>query len=1672
MRSTVMVTALLIFCLVIFVSTMAQAAIYMINPDGSGDFPTIQAAINSANDGDIIQLSNGTFTGPGNRDLDTDETNVTIESLNGDPSLCVIDCQGSSADPHYGIEYSALDASTFLRGITITNGYGSEHGGALRLWNANIIVENCIFSNNTAWNFGGAVYAVEESSPSFLNCIFQNNSADYYGLGGAVFAQNVSSPVFEGCVFSGNQAHLGGAIYSEYECTPMVSSSTFWNNSHEAAHMSTDCTLTIAKSILAFNEGYAITGSDNGAANLICSNIFGNPSGNWAGILSGQAGINSNIETHPLLCDPTGGDFSLHSQSPCAPDNSPCGLMGAMPVGCSGPLLVEADGSGLFSNIQEALDAIPPFGVIELGTGSFYGPGNVALVMDKAGVTLISSGEDSWIDCGETTYGIYISANSISISGVRIINGSSQYDGGGIKINNCSPNLNNVTIEDCVTTNWGGGLSINQGSPEISGGYISSCSAFGGGGVTVNGGYPTFNNVKFSANVASNSGAGAWLSSSNATFNDCEFVNNRATGSASGGGAYLQTNCQALFERCEFRGNTASSGGGVRADNDQSTFNYCIYRENQATSAGGGASVGGTSTTTFDHNTFFRNESTEYGGSGIYCGSNAAPNITNTVIAWGVGGQGFDSSASTQAVITCSDIFANEGGDWVDPIDDQFGLDGNISADPQLLLGESGGINVSNISPCGPYVNPGCGSIGAGLVMPGRPHYVVNADGTGMLPTIQDAIDMVPEDAVVELAAGVYTGDGNRDLSLGSKAILITAKYYPEIAPVEIDLQGTMNDPHRFAHVTSVLGKLVEISNLEIHDGWIDGNGGALLIGGRALVNDGINLTNCTFNHNHVSGNGGAIYAYWESKPDFLNCTFSTNTADESSMAVYLEGKNGDFSDCIFTNHLSGVGRSVVEIWGNAAGTDFDHCSFLNNDGGVVIVANEEFVFGNPWFNRCIFDNENTTDLQLSSNGFIDPNILNCEFRNSETALHLIGILGATISNTNFSGTDRALRLYQSWNIDVHGCDFLDGTGPLENVSLKNSLASFTSCQFNNNSHTGDGGALSSDSSTVEFDQCHFSDNQATGIGGGAYFQYSNASFTDSYFNTNTAVDGGGLYSEMSNLTVDSCFFNGNSDGLRHHGSSYYGVTLTGTSFSNHSSGWGAEIDSTQTSPVIVNDSVFSSGSQGLRLLDVPDFRVANTEFINNPGNRTLSISSAVGVIDTCSFTGNSASSEGGALYMLGSNVSLAKCVFSENSSALSGGAVHVQSGEAEFDHCQFTGNHAAEHGGALSGFAATATMENCSFTGNTADETGGSIYTNDVATSVIQCTISDGSAGSVGGGAYHRYGTTTYSGGLVNGNSGSSGGGIAASLSNTNLNGLTISGNNANSAGGASIFASDLLMNNCAIEGNIAASTGGIHLYNNSTGQINSTVIANNTSSTSGSGLTVDNEADLSIFETTIVGNGGAGSSGQVFCNLNSTVALNSSMVAFATHGPAAAINDESCSITAEASNVFGNASGDWVGPLLGHGDLTCNFSLDPQFCDMNAGDYHLTGSSPCAPDNSSCGQLVGALTVGCSGTSPVQESDLPTIFAVRGNHPNPFNPRTNISFELPTPDSVVVEIYDVTGRLVRRLVQGENYPAGNHLITWNGNDDLGQTLSSGIYLYRVHASGQSLGGKMTMIR
>ncbi len=85
-------------------------------------------------------------------------------------------------------------------------------------------------------------------------------------------------------------------------------------------------------------------------------------------------------------------------------------------------------------------------------------------------------------------------------------------------------------------------------------------------------------------------------------------------------------------------------------------------------------------------------------------------------------------------------------------------------------------------------------------------------------------------------------------------------------------------------------------------------------------------------------------------------------------------------------------------------------------------------------------------------------------------------------------------------------------------------------------------------------------------------------------------------------------------------------------------------------------------------------------------------------------------------------------------------------------------------------------------------------------------------------------------------------------------------------------------------------------------------------------------------------------------------------------------------------------------------------------------------------------------------------KKSSLPIEFTLSQNYPNPFNPSTRISYELPGRLSVSLKIYDVNGRLVRILVN-EQQNAGEKIVQWDGKDQLGKIVTSGIYFYKLEA-------------
>jgi len=96
---------------------------------------------------------------------------------------------------------------------------------------------------------------------------------------------------------------------------------------------------------------------------------------------------------------------------------------------------------------------------------------------------------------------------------------------------------------------------------------------------------------------------------------------------------------------------------------------------------------------------------------------------------------------------------------------------------------------------------------------------------------------------------------------------------------------------------------------------------------------------------------------------------------------------------------------------------------------------------------------------------------------------------------------------------------------------------------------------------------------------------------------------------------------------------------------------------------------------------------------------------------------------------------------------------------------------------------------------------------------------------------------------------------------------------------------------------------------------------------------------------------------------------------------------------------------------------------------------------------------------------------SALPQQFAVHQNYPNPFNPVTTINYSLPTRSEVEIVIFNILGQKVTTLDEG-TLPAGEHTVVWNGIDDSGGAVATGVYFYRVRAGDNVSTKKMLLLK
>ncbi len=251
----------------------------------------------------------------------------------------------------------------------------------------------------------------------------------------------------------------------------------------------------------------------------------------------------------------------------------------------------------------------------------------------------------------------------------------------------------------------------------------------------------------------------------------------------------------------------------------------------------------------------------------------------------------------------------------------------------------------------------------------------------------------------------------------------------------------------------------------------------------------------------------------------------------------------------------------------------------------------------------------------------------------------------------------------------------------------------------------------------------------------------------------------------------------------------------------------------------------------------------------------------------------------------------------------------------------------------------------------------------------------------------------------------------------------------------------------------------GGIYCEDGASPTLENIVVIGN-SSLMGSGLYCKSGATPSVTNCTFAFN----SSDQITAS-DASPTITNSIVAASETGYAVL-----CQGTADPTVthccVFGNAQGDSL-----CGSYRDNIFVDPLFCGLEDGVVSLHDDSPCLPSGNPWGELIGAIGAGGCGTSTGVDGASGAPFALHPARPNPSRGRTVLTLAVPFDGRASLAVYDVAGRLIRRLTDGP-LPSGEHRFVWDGRDREGRPVGAGVYFCVAEAGGESAARKIVIVR
>ena len=409
-----------------------------------GEYASIQAAIDAAIDGDVVELADGTYIGAGNKNLDFRGKGITVRGATDDPTLCVIDCEGDGR----GVLFQRGELSDATLGwVTIANGKRRD-GGGVYCDNSSPTLINCIIRDCEAiGGSGGGIFCYYGSTPTLVACTIIDNVADEEG--GGVHCAWGSARALRECTISGNSTQSeGGGIYCDGENWVELVDCTLRGNSavDEGGGIAcgSRCNLTLANCTIDGNwtgsAGGGVSFSGRTLATLLGCSI----NENWAEGAGG--GVFCEYADLVLVdCVTSGNTSSWGGGVVCVGDTSAmtdCTISGNW-------------GGGFYCGGDATLDNC------RIVDNHGYDGGGVACFEGRslfANCSISGNSADSW---GGGILCDYLGDATLANCTVT---GNAADDGGGVYCLNGSPTLANCTICDNSVANSGGGVYCRDGT--------------------------------------------------------------------------------------------------------------------------------------------------------------------------------------------------------------------------------------------------------------------------------------------------------------------------------------------------------------------------------------------------------------------------------------------------------------------------------------------------------------------------------------------------------------------------------------------------------------------------------------------------------------------------------------------------------------------------------------------------------------------------------------------------------------------------------------------------------------------------------------------------------------------------------------------------------------------------------------------------------------------------------------------------------------------------------------------------------------------------------------------------------------------------------------------------------------------------------------------------------